>query len=526
MSAASEEEILELLGDAIVEPSGLDAWKHQAKEFDEHKDTRARALFWTMRTGKSKAVIDKFCYQFDQDTIQGVVILAPNGVHLNWVINEIPRWSARWPGLGEHAIFGWETPKRANWDVIEAREKFFAHRGPKWFCMNMEAVSHPDAIKALRLFLKITGRKIALGISEVHHFGHAGTKRTKTARHLAKEAKFVTVESGTPILNSPLRAYSIFKILDDDGLIPESLRPKAEERRSRGLEPLSYEDFVQYFAEITIDKQLSRSVRRRAIKKITAYRNLDEMQGLMAPFASVVTRDEVSGMPPLLQTERIVVMSEKQRDAYLEMVSRHLVEIGEEFVSAKDAGARVMKLQQILNGYVMDTEANVIVNIDEDAPIYDALIDEVEGTLPGKTIVWCRYREDIRRVVKKLNKRTIRTLEFHGGVPLGKREKVRVAFQTDNRYTSLIGQPGAGGEGRDFSEADAVIFFSSTPNAIHVAQAEERGTLKGGTPTTIVRIRTPGTVDDRNWSLADSKMAIADSLSGRGLRDLLLRTDV
>lgn len=526
MSAASEEEILELLGDAVVEPSGLDPWAHQAKEFDRHKNTRSRALFWTMRTGKSKAVIDKFCHQFDQDTIQGVVILAPNGIHLNWVINEIPKWTALWPGLGEHAIFGWETPKRADWDVIEARNKFLAHRGPKWFCMNMEAVSHPDAIKMMRYFLKITGRKIALGISEVHHFGHAGTKRTKVARHLAKEAKFVTVESGTAILNSPLRAYSIFKILDDDGLIPDSLRPKAEERRARGLDPLSYEDFVQYFAEIKIDKQLSRSVRRRAIKKIEKYKNLDEMQALMAPFASVVTRDEVEGMPPLLQTERLVVMSEKQRDAYLEMVSRHLVEIGDDFVTAKDAGARVMKLQQILNGYVMDTEANAIVNIDEDAPIYDALIDEVMGTLPGKTLVWCRYREDIRRVCAKLKKRAIRPLEFHGGVPTNKREGVRLAFQNDNRYTTLVGQPGAGGEGRDFSEADAIIFFSSTPNAIHLAQAEERGTLKGGTTTTVVRIKTPGTVDDRNWALADGKMLIADSLSGRGLRDLLRQTNV
>jgi SNF2 family DNA or RNA helicase len=229
-------------------------------------------------------------------------------------------------------------------------------------------------------------------------------------------------------------------------------------------------------------------------------------------------------MPALIRTERIVAMSEKQRYSYLEMVSRHLVELGEDIVTAKDAGARVMKLQQILNGYIKNEDG--IVEIDPDAPIYGALLDEVAGTLPGKSIVWCRYREDIRRACAVLRKNKFKVLEFHGGVPLGKREGIRVAFNTDPEWTVLVGQPGAGGEGRDFSEADAIIFFSSTPNAIHVAQAEERGTVKGGSSTTIVRIRTPGTVDDRNWQIADGKVTLADTVSGRGLRDLLMQTNV
>jgi hypothetical protein len=33
-------------------------------------------------------------------------------------------------------------------------------------------------------------------------------------------------------------------------------------------------------------------------------------------------------------------------------------------------------------------------------------------------------------------------------------------------------------------------------------------------------------VDDRNWSLIDNKLTVADDLSGRGLRDLLMRTNV
>lgn len=524
MPAATEAEIEELLGPDPAAPLSL-GWEHQVAEFEAHKDTRARALFWSMRTGKSKAIVDKFCYQFGKGAIGGAVIIAPNGVHLNWVVNEIPKWAD--PALGAHEVFGWETTKRADWDRIEALKNLLSHKGMKWFCLNMEAVSNPDCLKALRDFLKSVDGKFALGISEVHHFGHAGAKRTHKARQLARVAKFITMESGTPILNSPLRAYSIFKILTADGLIPESMRERAEERKARGLDGMTYEDFVQYFAEIELDRRTGRRSRGRQIKKIKEYRNLDEMRELMTPYASVVTRDQVSDMPALIRTDRLVVMSEKQRDAYMAMVSKHLVEIGDELIRAVDAGPRMMKLQQIVNGYMIDTEKNSIVDIDKDAPVYDALAEQVHGTVPGKTLIWCRYREDIRRVAARMKHEGFGpVLEFHGGIPTSQRENIRREFQENPRRLVCVGHPGAGGEGRDFSAASAIIFFSSTPNAIHVAQGEERGTLKGGTDTAIVRIRTPGTVDDRNWDIVDGKVKISDTLAGHGLRDLLRRTDV
>jgi hypothetical protein len=482
-------------------------WSHQAREYDEHKDDKCRALLWTMRTGKSKAVIDKAEYQFTKGNVEGVIVLAPNGIHLNWVLNEIPKWS--WP-FNEAMAFGWETPKRADWDQIAALKKLEEYRdGIRYLAVNMEALSHIDCIKAIRRFRASCNGKIMLVISEAHHFGHAGAKRTRLARNLGKVAKFITVETGTALLNSPLRAYSIFKILDDVALGPEYAGD-------------TYEKFFQRYAKVEVDKRYTG--RRKTYKKIAGYQNLDELQAKMAQWSSVVTRDDVEGMPKLLRTERIVVMSEIQRRAYLEMVSRHLVEIGDNMVTSKEAGARVQKLQQILNGYIKDGDD--IIEIDPNAPVYDALVDEVLGTYPENSIVWCRYREDIRRVCARLKKEGIRYLEFHGGVPTGKREDIRLQFQNSDKPIVLVGQPGAGGEGRDFSRAHAVIFFSSTPNAIHVNQAEERGTEKWGHPVTIVRIRTPGTVDDRNWQLVDGKTSVADGLSGRGLRDLLMQTNV
>lgn len=511
MQTLSADELAELLG---PEPVLVD-YEHQAREYRDHRDDRCRALLWSMRTGKSKAVIDKAEYQFANGNIEGVIVLAPNGVHINWVLNEIPRWS--WPLNDGHQAFAWETPKRADWDRIEGLNTLCSYTGMKWLCVNMEALQHPDCIKAIRRFkIDACHNKFMLVISEAHHFGHAGAKRTRLARNLGRTAAYITIETGTAILNSPLRAYSLYKILDDQALGPEYTGD-------------CYEKFVRHHAEYEIDPGFDpssgRKMRRR-YKKLKCYKNLDELRDKMSKWSSVVLREDVGDMPQLLEVERPVVMSEKQRRAYLEMVSRHLVEIGDDMVSAADGGPRMQKLQQIINGYVKDGDD--IIEIDADAPIYEALCEQVEGTLPGKFIVWCRYREDIKRCVAKLKKLlgNDHILEFHGGTPTGQREAVRLQFQNDPKIYGLVGQPAAGGEGRDFSEADAIIFFSSTPNAIHVEQARERGTKKGGSPVTIVRLRTRGTVDDRNWDIADGKVILADSISGRGLRDLLRQTDV
>ena len=157
----------------------------------------------------------------------------------------------------------------------------------------------------------------------------------------------------------------------------------------------------------------------------------------------------------------------------------------------------MMKLQQILSGYIMDTKAKVIRTIDADAPIYDAVIDEIDGTFPGKALVWCRYKEDCRRLAAKLRARGDHVLEYWGDFSTTVREANRAKFLRPDDDSVMIGTPDCGGEGLDFSAADAVIFMSANPNARMMAQAEERATVKGGKSVAVVRVRHYGTVDDR-----------------------------
>jgi len=72
-------------------------FKHQLDEFTEFHHALTRAIFWEQGTGKTKLIIDTACALFQAGKITGVLVVAPNGVHRNWVEDEIPAHC--WPSV-------------------------------------------------------------------------------------------------------------------------------------------------------------------------------------------------------------------------------------------------------------------------------------------------------------------------------------------------------------------------------------------------------------------------------------------
>ena len=112
-------------------------------------------------------------------------------------------------------------------------------------------------------------------------------------------------------------------------------------------------------------------------------------------------------------------------------------------------------------------------------------------------------------------------VEYHGGVPQGLRAGYVDQFNNDDAIVGLVGQPQAGGRGLELP-CDAIIWYSSTYDAIIRNQANERGTIMGGRSVSIITLATPGTVHDDIIASAEQKVRIGDWTSGTGLRDKLL----
>ena len=490
------------MADMADYPFRMPPMAHQWKEFIQYKDDDARALLWTMRTGKTKATLDLACYRWAKGDIQAVLVIAPNGVHCNWVRRQLPQHM--WEPV-PYVAHAWQASEAHKPEHAASLERVLSCRGEALavLAVNSESIIHDKPAKIIARFLRRHQGKCMLVVDESHDFRSPGSKRTKRARSLKRYCRVRRILTGTAVSNSPLAAYSQFELLDDHAL---------------GFE--NFADFEGHFAYYVQE----RTKGGRSYERLDHYRNLDDLQGRMARWASVVLREDVDDMPDLVMDERTVVLPEAQMKAYRTLLKEMILELedgGE--VEAIDGGARLVKLQQMLGGFVVDVDGQVreLVSDDEN-PRLQAMLDEVRSS-DGKAIVWCKYREDIRRVVRALAADGIRCVEYHGAVhSQAKRQQAIDDFNNDPSVRVFVGQPKAGGQGLDLSAADLILWYSHTFDLIERDQANERATQIGGKTVTIKDFVTPGTVDEYILANLGEKRSVSESLAGRGLRDRLL----
>lgn len=476
-------------------------YKHQAKEYDEHRDDEARAYFWQMRTGKSKMVIDNACYLEQQDKIDGVIVLAPNGVHLNWLLKELP--AHHW--TGDYEAFAWQfSSKTAKADFAEFLEQC-ALSSSCWLALNMESMTRAEIKTAIDKFRRLCPRHLFV-VDESHHFRTPGAKRTARARAMARRATYRRILSGSSLDNSPLHAFSQYELLAKAAL---------------GYD--RFEDFKIKFS-VWVKQRMKNG---RSFEKLDKYINLEELKHLIAPYTSVVLREDCEDLPELIRDPRYLVPSTEQLRLH-RAISKGLIlemeEVG--LYDGKTGGAKLNKLQQVLSGFVYADDGSV-THIKGPNPRLEACKEEVL-LHDGKVIIWCRFTQDIVNVREMLKKEGIKTVEYHGKMRGGNDARVEALekFANDPAFKVLIGQPQAGGEGRDMSAASKIIWYSHTSDNIVRSQADERATIIGGEHIQVVDLVVPDSIDTYWLELLEERRTIADDVSRYGLRAILEKVEL
>ncbi len=478
-------------------------YKHQTKEFREHRRSRARALSWQMRTGKSKAMVDLACYSYFLGEIDAVVVMAPNGVHENWVEREIP--IHHWKQAGHRAMAWSATRHRLS------REKFRAELssllnyrdGLAWFTINEEFRSHKFARAFLQRFLET--RRCLLVFDESQAFGTPGSKRTKTMRALSKRGKMVRILSGTLAENSPLRLYSQYELLQKGAL---------------GFG--TYDDFKRRYA--VYKKEKTRGGREYPV--LDCYQNLDELKRKMAGWTSVVLREDCDDMPKLVRSRRYYDPSEEQMEVYSRILNQILTERQDGSLSVFEGGVRATKIQQTLSSFYIE-EDGLVNRFSTENPRLEALVEEVEASSwRGKFIVWARFRVELAAIAERLRREGYTFVEYHGGVSPNAKRHARVSFLEDLVTQGFVGQVSAGGKGLNLSSARTVIRYSYSHDAEKERQGEERATQIGGVDVDLIDIVAnnwtsdiPVLIDTHilDNSLAP-KTALAEDLTRAGLQ--------
>lgn len=495
---------LDALLDATMK---TEPWDHQLREFEISADLPARALLWQMRTGKTKLVIDTACSLYRRGKIESLIIFAPNGVHENWIVREMRThlwlnvdvvslaWQTRVAGLkGGNRL---SVSQKAEWEAQHLKwwaefKLIETSKALTVISFNSESMTRKDIRKAIAKLLK--KRRCMIVWDESSDFRTPGSSRTLMSRAIARHAPYRRILDGTVVTNSPLHAYSQYELL---------------EKAALGYD--QFGDFKDRYAEYKI-------VRRPGAKpypKLEGYRNLEELRERMSVYSSVVLRSDCEDLPALHATTRTIGLTDQQVRIYREIHKQTQIEVARgEVVSIGERTAKLMKLQQVVSGFLKD-DKRVVHDIPGGNPRLEACSEEV-FLAPGKVIIWCQFQEDLDRVAKRMRTDGWDVIEYHGRVSTADKAKGRERFRDETQKIVFVGQPQAGGRGLELI-APNMIWYSHTFNAIIRKQADERATKMGGGNVQVLDLVAPG-VDEYILETVRRNVDVADEVAGNGMK--------
>lgn len=483
--------------------------EHQLEGLRRLDGRRYHALFCEQGTGKTWMGLADAERAFGLDKINGLLVVAPKGVHTNWTRREIPTHLSA-PHKAAAYLSGSKT-------ALRACEALNIIGGDKLriLTINIDALNTKTGFTVAREFLE--AHRAMMFVDESHRIKTPSAGVTKRTHLLGRKAIARRIASGTPLANSPPDMFSQFEFLKP-GL---SGQP-------------SYRAFVARYAELLADDhrtmqqilhQRMNEGQRRAIREgrmpmpqIYArdyeghprWRNLEELRELLTPHAYRVLKKDCLDLPEKIYQTRYFELSPTLAAVYARVQRELILEVGEDLLSVHALAART-KLQQITSGFALID--GVPHYIEENNPRL-ALLREVITDQQGQFIVWAHFREEIAAIMRMLAAMEIPAVEYHGDVKTKAREESVDGFQ-EGRYRAFVGQPGAGGVGITLTAAESVVYYSNDFNYVTRAQSEDRAHRKGTVRHVVyIDLCASDTLDERIADALQRKQDTAATVLG------------
>lgn len=555
-------------------------FNHQRDEWERSREEVARAIFWEQGTGKSKLTIDTACWLYLRGLIDGVLVVAPNGVHRNWVEKEIPDHVP--DEVIKHVrAFHYQSPKADTKWHKQAVKAVIEHKGFAWLTISYEAFMTASGKRALIDFFD--KRRLLYVLDEAHYIKTPTAERTKSILRSAKYAPFRRVLTGTPIAQGPFDAYSQIKFLIEDYWKQHRLGTFTEFKQHFGIWKKGWNP--------TAFNPKTKKNDGNEYDVLVGYRRLDDLNALLQPVSSRVTKDDVLDLPPKLYSKRFFPMTPEQGKLYRQLRDEYIVwlETGgierdaaavaaepspdacptclgkrevefDGFIypcpdcgDAPDLGAegttpviaalaitRLLRLQQITCGYLpTDDEAEPVYTIPGPNRRLDLLCDLIEES-QHKVIVWARFQMDITLIMDALRERGISAVRYDGLVNDDERADAKARFQgerplyhngqvvgreavpPEEQARVFVGNPAAGATGLTLTAAKTVIYYSNSFKLIDRLQSEDRAHRIGQTNNVLyIDLVAEDSVDEKVVEALRNKFNVASQITGDRLKDWL-----
>lgn len=466
-------------------------YKHQDKAFALSRTAKVFALFMEMGTGKTKVAIDTAAYLYASGEINALLIVAPNGVHRQWIEEQIathlPDWVPR-----DTLVYLSPSNRRKAWK--EEEEAFHEDNGKlKVLAMHVDAFSNKAGVAyAYGLLSRYT---VMWTLDESTRIKNSKAARTKAILKLKDLAPFRRILSGAPVTKGVEDLFTQLAFLSSDIL---------------GFS--SFYTFRNHFCDtMPIPGAPAGAV------KIVGYKNIPELTAKLDARSFRVTKAECLDLPEKVYVTREIEMTKEQKHHY-EMLRDELytqLETGQ-LVEAPLAITKLIKMQQVLCGFLQP----------EDGPWVALPNNRISETIDilaetrGKTILWANFHADIDRLSEAIRRAGIPCFEYHGRVSREDRDRNIENFKAARDSAVFLGNPASGGTGLNLAEASTMIYYTNSFNADTRWQSEDRIHRIGQTEScTYIDLVIPNTIDTRVLAALRAKKNVATSVMD--VRELL-----
>jgi SNF2 family DNA or RNA helicase len=461
-------------------------FKHQLQEWKRSREMPYFAIFWEMGTGKSKLILDTASWLWDQGKINAVLIVANKGSYGNWADKHIPEH------LAEHIKYKvavWDAAKTDK-SLLEISLMLKEKLTLRILIMNVEALAYDKGRKLFEQYGLNT--QCLCVIDESTSIKNPKALRTKTALKYRRLFKYRRILTGSPVTNGPLNLYGQSEFLGD-WLLGHS----------------SYYSFRNEYCNMIEMRAAGRS-----FKKVVSYKNLEKLQDKIRPWSTVIKKEECLDLPPKVYETYAVELTPEQVKIYQDLKEQSIAELSQGIVTVELVLTKLLRLQQILCGYVPN-ENEVVVDIPEKR--LDTLLEILEET-GGKAIIWARFVRDIEKIMARLGVEygDKSAVAYYGKINSADRISAVNKFQ-DGPARFFVGNQQTGGYGITLTAASTVIYYSNSFDLETRVQSEDRCHRIGQTKSvTYVDLYCPKTVDEKILKSLKDKKKISDLIIAPG----------
>lgn len=531
-------------------------YDHQIDAFHSAYGKEFHALFMEQGTGKSKVSIDIASNLFKEGKIEAVMLIAPNGVHTQWIQEQLPEHSSVYT-----TSWVWSTNKSKAY--IKTRNQWMRTKHSdklKWFAVNVEAFSSSNHIKFFSGFVKYHNTLII--VDECTRIKNPEANRTfNIVYNLAKVIKngrrvvdvrpysdYRLILTGTMITNSPYDLWSMFEFLKHNyfginyyafkaryGIEVRDTHPGTGRTFMRKIRPDEIESIRRYLergksvetvAAIMAVSESSVEYIKNHKDISLPYKRLDELKASIQPDSFIIRKEDCLDLPPKVYSRIEVEMKGDLKRIYNELKEEYMTEYMDKELTVSNKMVLVSRLQQVTGGffpYNNEEDKPKLYPIGKKNPKLEALKADLEETGNEQIIIWARFVGELKRIHQELTKSfPDKNIElYYGGVLKYRRDKIRKSFQ-EGTVNILVANPKTAGIGLNLQNAHLQYFFSNSFSLEDRLQAEDRSHRIGQTHSVLYKdIIMLDTVDEVVFHVLKAKRNLLDFFRTKDLMEIL-----